>query len=261
MKKITFCLIAISVILLSNSCRKALKDVNDYFPKVKTVSAVIQQDGSVKVTANVESIGEAKNSVMENVGFCVSTSSDPKMLDRQIISTLDGDMFTATYPVTNFSVDSVYYFRSWATNNYGFVYGDVIMLDSIITPTVTAPCTYPIYKVNIGGGQPTGTYYNIDAPDSYNYFSASTGSGPSVNFQFGSPLTTGIFTTTTDPSPSSGQVYVSFYQGFISGALSSGSSVYVNLVGPGSHEVEICNAPWTYSSSTFYFNTHFITPY
>jgi hypothetical protein len=261
MKKTLFAFLAIGTILLSNSCRKALKDVNDYFPKVKTVSAVVQMDGSVKVIAEVESIGEAKNAVMENVGFCVSTNPEPKMLDRQMISSLDGSSFTSTYPVTNFSVDSVYYFRSWATNNYGYVYGDIIRVDSIIATPVTPPCTLTMNTVNIGGGNPTYPYYSIDAPDSYNSFSAATYSGPTVNFQFGSAMTTGVFITTTDPSPTAGQVYVSFYSGFISGALSSGSNVYVNKLSATSFEVAICAAPWVYSSSTFYFNTRFVTPY
>jgi hypothetical protein len=261
MKKLISLLTLLSVALLISSCRKPLKDVNDYFPKVKTVSAVVQTDGSVKVTGEIESPGEAKNAVIDGVGFCVSTNSEPKMLERQIIATLDGTSFTATYSVTNFSVDSVYYFRTWATNNYGYSYGDIIRVDSIIATPVTPPCTLPMYYVNIGGGQPTAYYYNVDAPDSYNYFSAATGSGPTVNFQFGSPLTTGVFQTTTNTSPPFGQVFVSFYSGFISGALNSGSNVYVNKISTTSYEISICNAPWTYSSSTFNFNTHFTTPY
>jgi hypothetical protein len=260
MKKIIFSILAITVLLLCNSCRKALKDVNDYFPKVKTVSAIVQLDGSVRVTAEIESEGEAKNSEMENVGFCVSTSSDPKMLERQLIATSNGSSFTATYPVTDFSVDSVYYFRSWATNNYGYSYGNVICVDSIIATPVIPPCTLNMNSVNIGGS-PTYYYYNVDAPDSYNYFRASTLSGPSVEFQFGSALTTGIFQTTTDLSPYAGQVNVSFYSGALYGALKSGSNVYVNKAGPASFEISICDAPWTYSTSTLHFNTHFVTPY
>lgn len=261
MKKILLYTTAIALLTLNNSCRKALKDVNDYFPKVKTVSAVVELDGTVTLTAEIESKGEAKNAVIENVGFCVSTNAEPKMLEGQVISSTDGTTFTATMPVTQFSVDSTYYFRSWATNNYGYAYGDIIALDSIIATPVTAPCTLPNYSVNMGGGTGTFYYYNITAPDTYNYFSAATSSGPTVNFQFGSALTTGVFHTTTDPSPLSGEVYVSFYSGFISGALANGSNVYVNRLSATSHEITICAAPWTYSSSTFYFNTHFITPY
>lgn len=261
MKKLTFALATIGTLLLLFSCRKALNNVNDYFPKVKTVSAVVQADGSVTVTAEVESIGLANNSVMDQVGFCVGTNSEPKMLDKQRISTLNGNTFSINYPVTEFSVDSSYYFRSWATNNYGYSYGTIIRVDSIIATPVTPPCTLTLNSVNIGGGNPTYSYYSVTAPDTYNYFSAATGSGPTVNFQFGSALTTGVFITTTDPSPTFGQANVSFYSGFISGTLSNGSNVYVNKLNATTFEVTICSAPWIYSSSTFYFNTHFITPY
>jgi hypothetical protein len=261
MKKLFLGIVTLAMFFVSGSCRKALNNVNDYFPKIKTVSAVIQTDGSVKIIGDVQSIGMAKNSVMDQVGFCVSTSAEPKMLDNQLIATLDGSTFTKNYPVTMFSVDSVYYFRSWATNNYGYVYGDIIRVDSIIATPVIAPCTLASNSVNIGGGNPTYYYSTVGAPDTYYYFSASTGSGPSVNFQFGSPLTTGVFHTTTNTSPSFGEVFVSFYSGFISGALADGSNVYVNMISASTYEITICSAPWTYSSSTFYFNTHFVTPY
>lgn len=261
MRKILAGLTVITVLLLSNSCRKALKNVDDYFAKVKTVSAIIKQDGSVLITGEIESPGKAKGSAVDYAGVCFSTNSNPKMSDRQIIATLSGNSFVASYPVTNFSVDSVYYFRTWATNGYGYSLGEVVRLDSIIAKPVVAPCTITMNTVNIGGGQPTSSYYSIDAPDSYNYFSASTYSGPSVNFQFGSALTTGIFTTTTNPSPYAGEVFVSFYSGFTSGALSDGSKVYVNLTGTNTYEIQICSAPWTESGSTFYFNTHFVTPF
>jgi hypothetical protein len=262
MKKIFSILNLLSVLLIINSCRKPLKDVNDYFVKVKTVSAVIQQDGSVVVSGEIESPGKAKGTAVEYVGVCYSTNGDPKMLDHQIIGTLSGTTFTVTCPVSNFSVDSVYYFRTWATNDYGYSLGNIIKVDSIIATPVIAPCTVTMNTVNIGGGQPSSTYYTIDAPDGYNEFTATTYSGPTIHFKFGSAMTTGIFTTTTATSPYAGQVFVSFYSGFISGALSDGSKVYVNLVGPGCYEVQICAAPWNYSSSsTFYFNTHFVTPY
>jgi hypothetical protein len=262
MKKFIYSLLIIATVLLTNSCRKALKDVNDYFVKVKTLSAIVQQDGSVVVTAEIESPGEAKNAVVDMAGFCVSTNAEPKMLDRQKIATVDGTTFTVTYPVTEFSVDSVYYFRSWATNNYGYSYGNIIRVDSIIATPVVAPCILTLNTVNIGGSTPTYSYYNVDAPDSDNFFIASSG-GPSVHFDFGSALTTGVFVTTTDPSPSFGQVHVSIYSGFIYGALNSGSNVYVNRLSATSHEIQICNAPWVPSSgsSTFNFNTRFVTPY
>lgn len=259
MKNIAYLLLLASGLIIISSCKKALKNEDDYFVKLTTVSATVQTDGSVLVKAEIQSPGKAKGSSVENAGFCLSTNPQPKMLDRQLLTTTDGSSFSAVYPASTFSDDSTYYFRAFATNDYGYSYSNIIKLDSVIAPAVTAPCSLTANTVNIGGGNPNYSYYSIGAPDSYHYFSASS-SGGTVHFQFGSGLTTGIYHTTTDTSPGAGQVNVSFYFGFISGALSTGSNVYVNKLGPNSFDIRICSAPWTYSSSTFYFSTRFVTP-
>jgi hypothetical protein len=252
------CLLILMSFML-NSCRKPLEDVNDYFPVVTTVSATVQLDGSVLVKGELESPGEAKGTQMDNVGFCVSTNSDPKMQDHQVIATLDGTSFTTTYNASDFSVDSIYYFRTWATNDYGRAMGNTLAVDSIIATPVVAPCSWSMNYASSGAG-PSSGYSNVDAPDSYNFFVGSTGFG-SVHYQFGSALTTGFYTTTTSSSPGSGQVYISIYAGFSYGSLNSGSTVYVNRISAGVHDIVICSAPWSDGTSTFYFNTHFITPY
>lgn len=253
-------LLAICVVLLSNSCNKALKDVDDYFVKISTVSATVQTDGTLLVKGNIESIG---NGPVEITGFCYNTQGNPEMLDNQIIATIDGNTFSVTYPCSNFSVDSAYYFRSWATNDYGYSYGNTIRVDSILAPSVTPPCSLTANTVRISSSTGTFTYTDVTVPSYYMgewSFDGSSG-GPSVSYTFGSALTTGIYTTTSNTSPGAGQVYVSFYQGAISGALNAGTSVYVNTIGSGIYEVTICNAPWVYSSSTFYFFTRMTVPY
>lgn len=252
-------LVTAMVFLFSGSCRKALPDVSDYFPDVRTVSATVQTDGTVLVEGEIVSEGDAP---VEYTGFCCGTMNEPQLLNRQLISTsVSGTHFTAVY--SGFSIDSTYYFRSWATNDYGYVYGDIIVLDSIVATPVVAPCSLPMNSVNTGGSTPTYTYYDVTQPTQYMgiwEFDAESSSGPSVHFEFGSGLTTGIYTTTINTSPGSGEVYVSFINGFTSGALNSGSNVYVNTIGPGTYEVTICNAPWTYNSSTFYFRTRLTVP-
>lgn len=253
--------VTLTVILLaSGSCRKALPDVNDYFPEVRTVSATVQMDGTVLVEGEIISEGEAP---VEYLGFCCGTMPQPELLNRQLISSsISGTRFTAVY--SGFSVDSTYYFRSWATNDYGYVYGSVVSLDSIIATPVAPPCTLTMNTVNIGGANPTHTYYQVTQPVEYMGewdFDAETGSGPSVHFKFGSGITTGIYTTTINTNPGSGEVYVTFVDGLIYGGLNSGTSVYVNTIGPGTYDISICNAPWVYNSSTFYFKTRLTVPY
>lgn len=257
MKKVFYTLLAITSFLTISSCRKALKDVNDYFPKIKTVSATVQTDGSVLLRGEVDSKSEGN---IEYLGFCCSTNGDPKIRDRQITVASNGT-FSATYP-GGFNVDSIYYFKAWATNEFGYSYGNTLRLDSIIATPITPPCTLTMNTLNLSGGQ-TQTYTSVTEPEEYMgiyEFSGSTGS-TQVNFTFGSTITTGTYTTTTESSPGQGRVYINFYSGFTSGTLSSGSKIYVNTIGSGIFDISICSAPWTNSGSTFYFNTRLTVPY
>ena len=260
MKKLAIAVCMVFILFLNNACRKPLKEVDDYFPVIKTVSAVVQDDGSVLVTGEVESEGKAKDAVIRYVGFCVSTGAEPKMLEKQLIAELSGSHFTGVYPASLFSVDSLYYFRTWGTNRYGYSYGNSIALDSIIAVPVTPPCNLAMNMVNIGGSQPTAYYDDIKGPSTDNSIVATSFNGPSVTFEFGSALTTGVYQTTTNSSPVGKQVFVSFYYQFISGALNTGSKVYVKKINSTRYEISICEAPWNYNSSTFYFNTRLTTP-
>jgi hypothetical protein len=253
MKKFIF--LSIIVAISFSACRKPLKDVHDYFPKIETTSATVQPDGSVEVKGKVISEGAAP---VEYMGFCVSTRSTPTIMESQ---TLADNNFTATY--SGFNTGTKYYFRAWATNENGYSYGNVISLDSVVTAPVVAPCTVPANSVSIGGGNPTETYYSVDAPSNIGSeweFQATSNSNI-INFTFGSPLKTQVFTTTTSGSPGPNQVDIYFYSGFISGALKDGSSVYVNKTGATTYEITICNAPWSYNGSTFNFITRFTCPY
>lgn len=239
--------------LLTNSCRKALKDVNDYFPKIKLVSATVQANGSVLLTGEIESKG---GSAIEHLGFCFNYSNPPTMLDNQISLTA-GSVFSAE--VSGVSVDSVYYFRAWAANSFGYSYSNVISLDSIIASPVIPSCSLSVNTIDFGGGF-IENYSNVEAPVTSNgetSFDGTTSSGHSVSFVFGSTITTGTYTTTSDPSPSNGEIHVRF----VSGALNPGTKVYVNTVSPGVFDLTVCNAPWTANFTTFTFNSRCTVPY
>ena len=252
-------LFVIAILLLANSCRKALKDVNDYFPKTKIVSATIQTNGTVLVQGVIVSQGDA---AIENIGFCYATNKNPNMASNQIMVTANGTKFSATYPVSNFNVDSVYYFRSWATNQYGYAFGNTISLDSIIAVHITPPCTNTMNTVNEGGGAGTTTYTTIDTITNYMNtwsFTAQTYSSPiSVVFTFGSAVTTGIYKTTTNSSPGTGEVNIVVNDSFDNGTLNDGSSVYINTIGTNTYDISICSAPWFNGTSTNNFNTRLI---
>jgi hypothetical protein len=256
MKKlnILFLLIILGTVI---SCRKPLKDVQDYFPEVKTVSAVIEDDGSVTVTGEIISQGKAKGSAIENAGICFSTNSEPKMHERQVIASLSDNTFSVSIPAITFNADSTYYFRTWAVNDYGYSYGGILKLDSIEATPVVAPCTLPNNSFNAGSF--TNTYYSINPPDANYYFSTSS-STYNINYQFGSPLANGIFTTVTGTSPGYRQVSISLWGSWNYGGVNAGSTVYVNQLTPTTFEITVCSATWTTDGMTLNFNTHFTTP-
>lgn len=251
--------IVILCLLLNNSCKKALKNIDDYLPKVSIVSAVVQQDGSVLLTGQIDSKGHAN---VEYAGFSCNSIPSPKLLDRQVIADVDGSTFTAR--LSNFDIDSTYYFRAWATNKYGYKFGNELSLSNITPPLVTPACTLNKNYLNYGAGGGSTSYYSVSAPsqslDTWD-ITASSGSYP-LHLSFGSPVNTGIYTTVAGGAYQ-GTVQVYFSYGMLgSFSLNDGSKVYVNRINGGDTlDITICNAPWSYSSSTFTLNTRFRTPY
>ena len=238
-------------------CKKALNKVEDYYPKVTTVSATVLPDGSVQVVGQIDSEGDTP---IQYTGFAMDTLPSVNINQSQVTTDMTGNSFTAIY--SDLSSTAHYYFRAWAANTNGYSQGNVISVDNIKAQPVVAPCTPTLNTVNIGGGQPTENIYNVDPPTyqgGYYTLSASSNS-VSMTLNFGNMPTTRVYTTTTNSTPSGNYVNLGFYSGFLSGVLSDGSLVYVNQKTASSWEITICNAPWTYNSSTFNLTTRFVSP-
>lgn len=250
-------LFAILTLLAITSCQKVYRDIDDYFPKITTISATVQPDGSVLVEGTVEDEGA---DALRYLGFCCSTNPEPQMLDRQVLASFDGVKFTAVYE-GGFDPDSVYYFRAWAANGFGWVYGNTVSASDIIGSSVTPPCTLSGNSLDLGIGQGTEQYFQIGTPYSVPggwAFAAATYSGPTIEFRFPELVTTKVYQTVGHNSPGPGEVYVSFYSGFISGSLNPGSKVYVKRLNDDDlFEIVICDGGWEYNSSIFYLNTKF----
>lgn len=255
---LTVSLVTLSIV----SCTKTLSDVNDYFPKITTVSATIQTDGSVLVVGQIDSEG---GDALTHLGVVSSLKKEPTLFDRQVpTTTYDSDGKFKIVLTGGFNVDSTYYFRTWATNGYGYAYGNILSLKKIIAAPVTPPCTLTLHTCNIGSTVYTYTTVSAAKNDWLTEWTvgAKTAFGPDINYVFGSPLTTGVYTTTSQSnSIPAGMVYVSF--GFPATSLNSGSKVYVNTIGPKIYEISICNAPWSFSSggTVNYFNSRLKSPY
>jgi len=253
--------IVLFLAILITSCQKPLRNVEDYFPVVKTVSATIQADGSVLVEGEIESEGAAP---LEYIGFSCSTYADHLISERQIMAeSLGGGRFTAVYS-GGFEEDSVYYFKAWATNEYGYAVGNTLQLTGIIGTPVAPPCSLAMNWASIANSTQAGTFSNVSEPigGSIGYWEvrANPWDGPGITLYFGSALTNGVYVTSTNTSPANGEVYVSFYQDFISGSLDAGTKVYVQKISAGTYEINICDAPWKYNSTTFYLNCRMVSP-
>lgn len=250
-------LLPLSIMILGSfGCKKALDDVMDYYPTVRTESVTANDDGSVTVVGRIVSEGD---SPIGTAGFCASQSPVPEMLDAQAIADVQGGIFSATY--TGLDPYGTYYFRAWATNDAGYSYGGVLMIDSVTAVPVDPPCTPTANTATLGAGFPTQTYYPIEAMDlnsDFDYTFQANTSSHFITYTFGNALTTGVRTTTAYSDPDPGEVRVSFISGFTSGALSAGSDVYIQQLTPTTWEITICQAPWLYSSSTYYFTTRFV---
>jgi hypothetical protein len=241
-------------LFLVTGCKKALEDVNEYYPTVHTTSAALNADGSVTAVGDIVSEGSTP---LEAAGFCVSTSSVPRMDEGQSIAALQGGHFTVTY--SGFPPGSNYYFRAWATNANGYAYGEVIGLDSLIAQPVTPPCSPSPNYLNYGPIGGVGSVAPGSSPQqsSGNWNVDVNTSLYTLYFTFGSTLTNGIFTTTSNWDPGPGEVYCLFWYGSSNHSLSAGSQVFVNQLTPTSWEITLCSCPWNYVGTTQHMTARF----
>src|ERR1700689_463474 len=106
----------------SPSCVKVQKNVNNYYPQVKTTSVTVNPDGSVTAYGQVISAGSTG---ILYCGFCMDTISNPDMLTNQVLATnLSGNVFSCTY--SSFNALNTYSFRAFAANSNGYAIGNAV---------------------------------------------------------------------------------------------------------------------------------------
>ncbi|MGV9013424.1 MAG: hypothetical protein ACOH13_12595 [Flavobacteriales bacterium] len=242
-------------LLLAAGCKKPLADVNDYFPVVTTESVVENPDGSVLVTGRIVNTGEDE---VQFAGICASSSSLPTMTENQALCQLDGDRFSTTY--SGLDAFGTYYFRAFASNSFGYSYGEVLQVDSVTAVPFTPPCTLAPNSVDLGTFYPSDTYGYIQAIQSsgFNYTFQANGGYSNSTITFGAVLHTGLYTTTSSTDPGADQFRISFTSNLISSSLSAGTPVYVQQLTPTSWEVTICSAPWLNGGVTSNYSTRFV---
>ena len=244
------------LVILFFSCSKVKKSYDEYLPEIKLVSVTPQVDGSVIVEGAILSKGEAP---VDFAGFCISATSTPEMLDRQFVSKITDKKFYAQY--FELSEDSVYKFRAWATNEYGYSYSNILTVDSFVFPSVDAPCTLPnnYLSTSLSSGTYNGTTHNISWSSASGLYNIN-GSLPTttVNMYFTTSITQGYYTTTSNPIPGYREMKVTFVQ-WQNYVLKPGSTIYVKKLNASEFEITICDAPFLFNGSTWLdFNTRLV---
>lgn len=228
----TLALIALFLVLFS--CKKAEKDVYNYYPKVKTLSAKVQSDGSVLVTGKLLSEGAGE---LWGVGFCMDTLPHPEMHFRQkICDTLWDGEFHAVY--TSLDALKKYYFRSWAVNENGYTYGEDIPLESISIDSASIPCQVAMNTIKISGFIPEEEAFISVGPVEHGveWEVWAYSNSHSVHFSFLQQPTTGKYKITTGTGAG---YYVNV---LVDGYSLTSGDIYVEQINSTTHQFTICNA-------------------
>ena len=217
------------IVCFSPACVKVEKNVNSYYPKVKTTSVTKNADGSATVYGEVTFAGSTP---IEFCGFCMDTVDNPDMLSNQVLSTnLTGNIFSFTY--SSFNAVKTYYFRAFAANANGYAIGSTVSASNISFDTSQIPCHPTSQHLSLAG------IHNEYEPYSYVTAITQSGTGYDVMAQTGShqiDITFGQY-------PTSG-VYTSANTAItIDGVAATGATnIYVQQISNGVIDITICQA-------------------
>jgi len=214
------------MIFFTPSCVKVQKDVNSYYPLVKTTSVTLNKDGSVTVTGQVISAGSTS---IQYCGFCMDTTANPDMLTNQLLSdSLNGNVFSCTYSSLNALY--TYYFRAFAANANGYAIGSAVSLSHAGFDTSLIPCHLSAqYMVLTGTTNETDPYSYVDSvtPSSTGYEVLAYTGSHSLDIVFSQYPISGIYTNAS----------VAFDAIAVSGA-----TLYVQQISAGVIDITICQA-------------------
>ena len=237
------------LLFVTQSCKKALKEVEDYYPTVETTKIEYLPDNKIKVTGKIISNGYSD---LTDLGFCYDITQDAKMHKNQLSvneftkekTNFDGETFTGIYENFNSATANVY-FRTWAVNQNGYSYGNSIALNSLVSPSVTVPCNITENTYNFGQGVRTvsSVILSLQFDKTIIYASGDFGS---FEISFKNPLSTGIYKT---ESFSGGNFCRIQFTNFNSFTINDGFNVYVNEESD-FYSIVCCNATYNVSSSS-----------
>jgi len=235
------------LMLSATACKKTEKD-----PVVKNISAVIQPDGSITVTGELQSDGAAP---VTAVGFCMDTLPRPGTMSNQVVlAKPEHNRFSYTFPYDAIKTKATHYFRSWAMNANGYTVTD----DDLVTSdagldAAAIPCHPSLNEVFYDGY--TSGYGDIFSSPAngwsiYTYFRGTS----TITYTFAEKPVASCIYQTTDNVSAYNDVVVSIN----SHKAAAGQKLYLYKVGDAAFEVTACDltAPATAGPVTTRFKVY-----
>ncbi len=253
------CLIAVSCILL-NSCKKGSFDLFEdpskgALPIIDLLSASVDKY-DVTITANVKSEGKAP---VDYMGFFYSLDNPmPDAKSSQVLMNGQKGMFIET--IYDLEPDTVYYFRAFACNDYGYVYSKQVV--KVRTSRVVAPCSYTQNTIINHTGTHTFDEFDMSTHEGFDYWEVALNdyfTGWNYYFKFNRiPLTTGEYQVVNDVTGwTQRSVEVYFVSNMLqTWSIDEGTKVYVTKNSDGSLKIEFCNLQYTNNSGKASFKGH-----
>jgi hypothetical protein len=242
-KYIPACLL---LILCLASCKKIKYqgDVRAYYPEVATTSVRIEPDGSARITGNVLSRGSGE---LAYVGFCMDTKPHPEMhINQKLVDVLDGTSFTDTF--AQLDATKRYYVRAFAANEFGYAYGQDLVIEHAGFDTSLIPC-HPAANTMMVETASSTKYdnlpsYNIDEMDPlyYRFSVQSSNYSWGMDFEFKRKPTGGKYTIWESAGGNANTVEVMFYDPNLGKYyMPNGGEIYVEQVDATRIKVWVCH--------------------
>ncbi len=236
--KFYFLTIYTFVFLFFWGCKKVEKDVNNYYPKVTTVSAAVNPDGTVTVTGHIVSEG---STAVSACGFCMDTLKYPDMLSNQLISsTRNGNDFTCTY--SSLSTVDTYYFRAWVVNGNGYALGSPVSITNVCFDTSLIPCHPVAGHLVLSSNYLISDEIYIDFSNvpinALTYGVTGTTNTHTISLSFGNRPVSGIYKTTTANDPGGWNVILLL--DWV--RVDAPANVYVQQINSTTMDITICQA-------------------
>lgn len=224
--------------ILLSTCKDEVEPL-----QVDTVSAVLQDDGSVLLTGKLNSDGGLSGI---SIGFGYGTHAVPN--DSEIVIddlSMKDKIFTTE--INDLDENKKYYFRALAGNGNKFGQGRIISLENIKAKPVVAPCKPALNTVD-HNGNPNASVKGISTVETPIGWSISFNAGNFLyKINFPNRPKTGIYSTVEDFKPEGKAAYILISDKIDESVVEMGAKVYVNKTAAQKWNITVCEAPFTFA--------------